>query len=440
MFNRIHEIINWAIISNLKSVITDCPHREKLGWLEQTYLNGPGIMLNYDVLPLYRKIADDMSEAQLNNGLVPDIAPEYTVFPDGFRDSPEWGSACIISPWLVYQRYGDLQILEKHYSMMQRYLDYLGTKGKDSIIDYGLGDWYDIGPKSPGPAQLTPMALTATATYYRDAMIMSETAGRLGKTGDAAKYRDLAAEIRQAFNQRFFNSQENSYSTGSQTALAMPLVLGLVDDDARQAVADRLAKDVRDHGNHTTAGDVGHYYVLRALAQAGRSDVIYDMATRKDHPSYGYQIEHGATSLTEAWDGPTRGASQNHFMLGHIEEWFYRDLGGIQVDMSKNEAEQIVIRPYFCPGIEWVKTSYQSILGRIACNWKRQGKRCSMRVIIPANAGASVCIPVKDNSIVDEGGKPVSQSADVKLVDQEPAQAVFTIGSGEYLFEWPKSE
>ncbi len=269
---------------------------------------------------------------------------------------------------------------------------------------------------------------------------MSETAQRLGKTADAAKYHDLATEIRKAFNQRFFNSQENSYSTGSQTALAMPLVLGLVDPDSRQAVADRLVKDIRDHGNHTTAGDVGHYYVLRALAQADRSDVIYDMACRKDHPSYGYQIEHGATSLTEAWDGPTRGASQNHFMLGHIEEWFYSDLGGIRVDLSKDDTEQIVIRPYFCPGIQWVKTSYQSILGRIACDWKRQGKQCLMRVIIPSNAVASVYIPVKDHTLVNEGSKPVSQSADVKFIDQEPNQAVFTVGSGEYLFEWPESE
>ena len=194
---------------------------------------------------------------------------------------------------------------------------------------------------------MTPIALTATATYYRDAVIMAEIAQRLGKTADAAKYRDLAAEILAAFNQRFFNREEKKYATGSQTSSAMPLVLGMVDADSHQAVADRLVQDIREHGKHTTAGDVGHYYVLRALAQADRSDVIFDMAYRKDHPSYGYQIEHGATALTEAWDGPTRGASQNHFMLGHIEEWFYGDLGGIRVDLSKNGAEQIVIRPYF---------------------------------------------------------------------------------------------
>jgi len=440
LLNRIHEIINWAIVSNMKSVLTDCPHREKLGWLEQSYLNGPGVMYNYDVLPLYRKIADDMGEAQLDNGLVPDIAPEYAVFEGGFRDSPEWGSACIISLWQAYQQYGDLQLLEKHYPTMQRYLDYLGTRAQGHILDYGLGDWYDLGPKEPGPAQLTPIALTATATYYRDATILAGIAERLGKTLDAAKYRALAAEILTAFNKRFFNREENNYVTGSQTSLAMPLALRMVDSNSTQAIVDRLVKDIRDRDNHTTAGDVGHYYELSALAQSDRSDVIYDMACRKDHPSYGYQIEHGATALTEAWDGPTRGTSQNHFMLGHIEEWFYRELGGIRLDLSKPEAQQIEIRPCFCGDLQWVKTSYQSILGRISCEWKRREKECSMRVLIPTNAGATVYIPVKYHTMVNEEGKPVDQSVGVKFISQEPRQAIFTVTSGEYSFQWPEAK
>jgi alpha-L-rhamnosidase len=424
----------------MKSVLTDCPHREKLGWLEESYLNGPGVVYNYDVLPLYRKIADDMAEAQRDNGLVPDIAPEYTVFEKGFLDSPEWGSACILSPWLAYQQYGDIELLRRNYSTMQRYLDYLGTKANGHILDYGLGDWFDLGPKQPGPAQLTPIPLTATATYYLDTIVMAEIADRLGKSSDAAKYRSLAEEIKAAFNGQFFNSQKNTYATGSQTSLAMPLAIGMVDPDSRKSVGELLVKEVRDRGNHTTAGDVGHYYVLRALAQAGRSDVIYDMATRKDHPSYGYQIEHGATALTEAWDGPTRGASQNHFMLGHIEEWFYRDLGGIQVDFSKTGVERVAISPCFVGDLEWVKASYQSIVGRIICNWKRTDKSYSMCVIIPPNTEAMVYIPVKDHAIVKEGGKSVSESVDVKFLKQEAQQAIFEVASGEYLFEWTSEE
>ena len=63
LFNKIHEIINWAIRSNMQSVLTDCPHREKLGWLEEAHLMGPSITYNYDVPALYTKIFQDMAEA-----------------------------------------------------------------------------------------------------------------------------------------------------------------------------------------------------------------------------------------------------------------------------------------------------------------------------------------------------------------------------------------
>ncbi len=128
LFNQIHELIHAAIASNLQSVLTDCPHREKLGWLEQSHLMGPAIMFNYDVPLLYAKICADMREAQQSDGCVPTIAPEYTKFTGQYADfsnSPEWGSAAVINPWLTFQQYGDAQILRDNYDMMRRYVQYL---------------------------------------------------------------------------------------------------------------------------------------------------------------------------------------------------------------------------------------------------------------------------------------------------------------------------
>ena len=122
-----------------------------------------------------------MITAQTAEGLVPDIAPEYTEFSRGFRDSPEWGSAAVILPWLVYKWYGDLVQMEKAWIMMTHYVEYLKGKSDNHILSHGLGDWYDLGPKHPGPAQLTPRALTATAIYYYDVVLLSEMAGILGK-------------------------------------------------------------------------------------------------------------------------------------------------------------------------------------------------------------------------------------------------------------------
>jgi hypothetical protein len=134
------------------SLFTDCPHREKLGWLEQAHLMGNAIRYNYDVLHLYGKQILDMKYSQTSEGLVPEIAPEYVKFDWGdgmFRDSPEWGSNSIITPWDLYRWYGNIDVLEESYAMMKRYIDYLRTKAKGNILSQGLGDWYDLDPRSP---------------------------------------------------------------------------------------------------------------------------------------------------------------------------------------------------------------------------------------------------------------------------------------------------
>jgi hypothetical protein len=174
LFNQIYTLIDWAVRSNTQSVVTDCPHREKLGWLEQTYLMGASMFYNYDLYSLYTKAIRDMIADQTPEGLVPDIAPEFVPFGGGFRDSPEWGSAGVILPWMVWQWYGDRSIIEEAIPMMKKYVAYLGTKADGHILSHGLGDWFDYGPKSPGEAQLTPKALTATAIYYYDIILLSK--------------------------------------------------------------------------------------------------------------------------------------------------------------------------------------------------------------------------------------------------------------------------
>jgi hypothetical protein len=240
LFNRIHKLIDAAILSNMQNVLTDCPHREKLGWLEQDHLLGSAIMYNYGVGSLYRKIADDMAEAQTPEGLVPDIAPEYTVFDSGFRDSPEWGSAVVLSPWLAYKHFGDRETLAAHYDAMKRYVDYLGGKADNGIIAYGLGDWYDIGPRRPGVSQLTSLGVTATAIYYQDLATLRDIARVLGNTADEEGFARRAEATRAAFNARLFDAGTGVYDRGSQTAYAMPLALGLVPEERRAAVLDKL--------------------------------------------------------------------------------------------------------------------------------------------------------------------------------------------------------
>ena len=431
LFNQIHALIDRAILSNLVSVMTDCPTREKLGWLEQTYLAGSSVMENYGVLKLYAKIADDIAEAQLPNGFVPAIAPEYVAFVDAngnstnFRDTPEWGSASILSPWEAFQFYGDVEVLEDHYNSMVAYAGYLRSKLQDGMLNYGLGDWYDIGPRSPGEAQLTGKELTATAIYYQDLRALEATASLLGKEADAASFGREAAEVRESFNKHLLHADTAIYDRGSQTAQAMPLVLGMVPDNLRQAVLDNLIKDVRAHGNHVTAGDVGFHYVVRALTDNGRSDVVFDMLSRTDSPSYGYQLERGATTLTEAWDA-NPGSSQNHFMLGHAEEWFYRGLAGINIDLSRAESRQILIRPAFLPKVPQAQAQVHSVLGTVESSWTRDEAKVIWRIGIPVGSRAIVVLPQAATALSMNGETPAQVS---------PANEV-SLGSGVYEFRF----
>lgn len=439
LFGQIHKLIDMAVLSNMVSVLTDCPHREKLGWLEQTYLAGPSILFNYDTVDLYQKMAQDIRDSQLADGMVPSIAPEYVAFVDkngvstDFRDSPEWGSASILSPWTAYQFYGDKSLLAMQYNTMRTYAAYLQGKATDHILSYGLGDWFDIGPGPPWKSQLTGKELTATAIYYQDLTVLSRVAAILDKPQDAQSYAAEAAQVKGAFNGRLFHPDRGEYDRGSQTANAMPLALGMIPPGYERAVLQHLVDDIRSHENHVTAGDIGFHYVVRALTDGGRSDVLYDMLMRTDSPSYGYQLARGATTLTEAWD-TNPNSSQNHLMLGHAEEWFYRGLAGISVDFDRSDPERIQIRPVPVGQIESASATYQSVFGEIRSAWMHQANHFTWHVRVPAGSVATLEIPAWAAASVMESGHRLDQARGILDNHTTDHGVICVVVSGDYTF------
>ena len=434
LINRIRQLIRWAQRSNLVHVLTDCPHRERLGWMEQYHLNGPALRCEFDLTRLYGKTFGDMADAQLASGLVPSITPEYVRFDGYFRDSPEWGSAIILAALQQFVWTGDDTLLRRHYEAMQRYFDYLASRAENEVVSHGLGDWYDLGPGHPGVSQLTPIPLVATAIFYEDARAMQAIARHLGRTADAERYRRRAESIAEVFNETFFNPDKAAYATGSQAAQALPLVLGLVPDAQSDAAVANLVQAVRNADNVATAGDVGYRYLLNALAGSGRSDVIFDIINQTEKPGYGYQLAHGATSLTEAWDANPN-SSQNHFMLGHAMEWFYQHLAGIAPDPGAPGFGRVIIRPEPVGDLKWVEASVDSVRGKIAVRWTRDADRFHLEVTVPPNVRASVQLPAGPGAAIMEGGRPITMNADVvsaNLVNERPA---FEIGAGHYSFE-----
>jgi alpha-L-rhamnosidase len=440
LFNGIYQLVRWAQRSNMMSILTDCPAREKQGWLEQYHLNGPSLRYNFDLSTTFRKAMNDMADCQLGNGLIPNMAPEFfIVTPDinnGFRNSPEWGSSFIIVPWQQYLFTGDVSLLGRYYEHMKRYVAFLDASSKNDIVHSGLGDWYDIGPKPAWGSQLTPESFTATAIFLYDNQIMSQIASLLDKKEDVAFYANRAASIRKSFNKEFYNPEKGTYSTGSNTSCAMPLFLDIVEPQNRKILTDSLVSDIRRRGNSFTSGEVGYRFLLGALAMEGHSDLIYAMNNQTDKPGYGYQIRKGATSLTEKWDaGVDSFGSQNHFMSGQINEWFFHDLLGIGVEADGAGFRKSIIKPMPVGDLKWAKGSYKTISGTISVEWKRENETFELKLSIPANTSATVYIPATIEKEVTENGKPVTRSKGIKFQRMEEDRAVYEVGSGEYYFE-----
>jgi hypothetical protein len=436
MLNRIHVLILRAIENNAVSLFTDCPHREKLGWLEETHLMAPSLLYDFDFAGLYAATARNIADAQRSDGpgagMVPTIAPQYVVFEPKygvFNDSPEWGSAAVLAPWSAYQRTGDRAFLTAQYNVMRAYAKYLGSRAHDGTVDYGLGDWFDIGPGAAGFSKLTTAGVTGTAIYYQDLKALEKTAAALGRNEESQAYAEQAARVRETFNARFFDAAQHRYDKGSQTAQAMPLALGLVPEDERTAVLDAMVKDIRAHQNHTTSGEVGFHYEVDALLEDGRSDVLLDMLERTDAPSYGYILAQGATSLTEGWDG---GHSQDHFMLGSAEEWFYRGLGGINVDLERQGASRLILHPAVVGNITWVRAHYRSTLGEIESEWHRGPAETVYNFNVPPNARAKIQIDSAAAGMATVNGVSPAHASGVEESTIDGARLVLMVGSGRY--------
>lgn len=432
LFNDIFRLIDWSIKSNMASVLTDCPHREKLGWLEVAHLLGGSIRYNYDIAAFYRKIVRDMQRAQTDDGLVPNIAPEWVVFDTDFRDSPEWGSSSVLLPWYLYQWYGDTAIVRESYPMMKRYVDYLGSKAENHIVSHGLGDWFDIGENGSGSGYSlnTPQGITGTAIYYYDLTVLQQAATLLGKTTDAAHYRQISNDVKKAFNETFFDESTGQYGTGSQAANAMAVYVNLVDSTYREPVVQNMVNDIRTRNNKLTSGEVGFRHLVDVLEAEGRSDVLFEMNNRSDVPGYGYQIAHGATTLMEDWTA-IKTLGNNHCMLGHLMKWFFSGLGGIRPANNAVAFNHIVICPEPVGDVTSATASHVSPYGLIRSSWNKTERTFELDVTIPPNTDAVVHLPADNEATILLDGKPVKPD---RISQETHGKRSIPVGSGRYTF------
>ncbi|MBA3726038.1 MAG: family 78 glycoside hydrolase catalytic domain [Armatimonadetes bacterium] len=406
LYNKTHALVDWAMRSNMSFVMTDCPHREKLGWLECAHLLMRTFAYRYDCREWFMKICMDMRDAQLANGRVLTVAPKYLMRPpdDMYAFTVEWGAASVLLPWQAYEWYGDKSFLTDNYVMMMRFVDHLDAVSKDGIAPGMLGDWYDYGHgQPPGPSRFTPTDLSATACWAMCADALADAAQALGKREDERKYRAMWIRIRESFLRRFYDPNAHSFkNNGSpQTGHAMALCADLVPEGDRGAVLDVLLEDLEKRGYQQTSGDAGHLFFIRALAEAGRSDVLHKVYSRTGTGSYGGILAKGLTAMPETWDAITVGSnSLNHCMLGHVMEWFHGWVLGIRQAEGSVGWKSVLIAPEPGESTE-CKGFLETPIGKIEVEWRRRKDRFELDVAVPAGCSASALLPFGEVATID---------------------------------------
>ncbi|WP_430974558.1 glycoside hydrolase family 78 protein [Sunxiuqinia rutila] len=422
--NKTWQAANSSYLANLFGYPTDCPQREKNGWTGDAHINIETGLYNYDAITVYEKWMADHRDEQQPNGVLPAIIPT-SGWGYQWANGPDWTSTIAIIPWNIYLFYGDRKVLADCYDNIKQYVDYIDTNWPSGITDWGLGDWVPVKSKAP-------KEFTSTAYYYADVVILSKAAKLLGKEGDYQKYQRLAEKIRQALNAKYLDREKGIYGSGLQTELSVALYWGLVPEELVAKVAVNLAKRVEADNKHLDVGLLGTKTILNALSENGYADLAYELATQEDFPSWGWWIVNGATTFYENWPLDAQSdISMNHIMFGEVNAWYYKGLGGIFPDEQQPGFKNIILKPNFVKGLTFFNASHEGPYGEIVSAWKRDGRKISYQVRVPANSTATLYLE-SDN--VMENGKSITRNELLKVVKSEGGGLRISLMPGEYDF------
>ncbi|WP_219468529.1 glycoside hydrolase family 78 protein [Nonomuraea rhizosphaerae] len=400
---RLHDNVVWSMRGNFVDLPTDCPQRdERLGWTGDIQVFTPTAAFLYDCAGTLGSWLRDLAADQDETGMVPFYVP-WVDLRHGAVATAAWGDAAVIVPWVLYERYGDLGVLQTQYDSMKAWVDHVaGLAGDDHLWDEGFqfGDWLDPAapPDRPGKAR-TDAALIATAYHAWTAQLVADTAELLGRADDAKKYGELAAEVRAAFRREYV-SPSGRLVSDTQTAYALALHLGLHETPAQCARAGRrLAELVEQDDHRIGTGFVGTPLVLSSLASAGEYDTAYRLLAQRECPSWLYPVTMGATTIWERWDSllpdgsvnPGEMTSFNHYALGAVADFLHGTLAGLAPAAPGYRRVRVAPRPG--AGLTHASAEHETPYGPAAVAWSRSGGNLTVTVSVPAGVTAEVALP-----------------------------------------------
>jgi alpha-L-rhamnosidase len=457
MVNQLWSNIQWGQRSNFIGVPTDCPQRdERLGWAADAQVFWRTAAYNMDLNSFTQKFSADLRGTQVGTSMYGIFAPGTNSPNPGFGTG--WSDAGVIIPWTGWIQTGNKRIIEENWDAMERYLSTIRDLNPDFLWRKGFGipfgDWLT-------PTQTTPEDLIATAYWAYDVTLMKEMAAASGRTEKAAEYGALFDNIKAAFNKAYVHSDgfvgavdafpsippptitpdsgdasKAKSEVETQTGYVLALYMKLLPDELRAAAAQKLIQKIKDNHWLLGTGFLGTPYLLEVLSDTGHSDIAYRLLLNKEYPSWGYLIEHGATTTWERWNGDQmRGDpsmnSYNHYAYGAVAEWIYRYAAGVDATASDSGFRTIYLHPNFDSRLGHLNFAYESAYGTVVSNWKMQGSDAVWNVTIPANSGAVLPVDASNASSFTLDELPLSKSSKV----HSDAEGVYILPAGTYSFK-----
>jgi alpha-L-rhamnosidase len=451
MANKLWSNILWGERSNFVGVPTDCPQRdERLGWAADAQVFWRAASYNADLASFTRKFAADLRGTQVGT-------PFYGIYAPGtarphMGTGAAWSDAGVIIPWTSWIQTGDTSVIDQNWSAMRKYVDAIDARNPDGIWhnDSGtpFGDWLSLEGR-------TKEDIVATAYFAYDVEMLRQMAHATGRTEAEQHYETLEKKIRDAFQTKFVeangyvpgadngpspfgdinNPNAKSKSGDTQTGYVLALHMNLVPQEQRGALADRLVKKIQNNHGLLGTGFVGTPYLLEELTKTGHAKVAYDLLLNKGMPSWGYQVEHGATTTWERWNGDLmrndpQMNSYNHYAYGAVADWIYRYAAGVDASPLNAGFHTVLLHPVFDARLSPLEFSYESSYGEIESNWTVKANTTEWNVMLPANTTGRLQVKGDEVSRWKVEGVELDKSPLLKKVE-----GGFEIPAGTYRFE-----